>query len=70
MVRILKKSDPVSDTYSIFQFHVKEVIWVRIPAAAPSFVVLASKRHISLGFETEASVEQEGVQFPAIHAGW
>jgi len=29
------KGDPGLDTYSILQFHVKEVIWVRIPAAAP-----------------------------------
>ena len=36
MVRTLIKGYPVKDTVSIFKFHVKEEIWVRIPAAGPS----------------------------------
>lgn len=42
---------------------------VRFLLGAPSFVVLASKKHTWKVFEDQLSVKQEGVQLPTAHSG-
>ena len=43
MVRTLIKGYPAKDTVSISNFHVKEEIWVRIPAVGPSYVGMSER---------------------------